>query len=143
MKAALHGIRDIGTENPTTQPKSRHLKTYIRPSHGGGRKTLKIIGGDRGKHEERKSHKLVGTKRGRREGSKLFGARPSGSVQRTFKCHLDSCGKIFNDRASLKKHMTVHGDKLYPCTHPGCDKRFLDNAKLKRHMLVHTGEKPY
>jgi hypothetical protein len=22
------------------------------------------------------------------------------------------CGKIFNDRASLKKHLTVHGDKL-------------------------------
>ena len=35
----------------------------------------------------------------------------SGNVK-TFKCHLDSCGKIFNDRASLKKHMTVHGDKL-------------------------------
>ena len=35
----------------------------------------------------------------------------SGTVK-TFKCHLDSCGKIFNDRASLKKHMTVHGDKL-------------------------------
>lgn len=31
---------------------------------------------------------------------------------RVFKCHLESCGKIFSDRASLKKHMTVHGDKL-------------------------------
>ena len=31
---------------------------------------------------------------------------------RIFKCHLESCAKIFNDRASLKKHMTVHGDKL-------------------------------
>ena len=36
----------------------------------------------------------------------------SGATVKTFKCHLDSCGKIFNDRASLKKHMTVHGDKL-------------------------------
>lgn len=22
------------------------------------------------------------------------------------------CGKVFSDRASLKKHLTVHGDKL-------------------------------
>lgn len=34
------------------------------------------------------------------------------SLPRIFKCHLESCAKIFNDRASLKKHMTVHGDKL-------------------------------
>ncbi|TNV84973.1 hypothetical protein FGO68_gene5910 [Halteria grandinella] len=65
--------------------------------------------------------------------------------QRTFACHLESCGKVFNDRASLKKHLTVHGDKLsqFQCPHDGCGKKFLDNAKLKRHMLVHTGEKPY
>ena len=31
---------------------------------------------------------------------------------RIFYCHLESCGKIFHDRASLKKHLTVHGDKL-------------------------------
>ena len=50
---------------------------------------------------------------------------------------------MFHDRASLKKHYTVHGDKLFQCPHKDCGKRFLDNAKLKRHMLVHTGEKPY
>jgi transcription factor YY len=81
-------------------------------------------------------------------------------VPKTFECHLQNCGKVFNDRASLKKHITVHGDKLvsksihsaretnlkfvkFQCTYEGCEKRFLDNAKLKRHMLVHTGEKPY
>jgi hypothetical protein len=41
------------------------------------------------------------------------GSRFGGPIQpRIFKCHLESCSKIFNDRASLKKHMTVHGDKL-------------------------------
>lgn len=44
----------------------------------------------------------------RRNGSR-FG---SSLHPRIFKCHLESCAKIFNDRASLKKHMTVHGDKL-------------------------------
>ena len=34
------------------------------------------------------------------------------SHPRMFPCHLESCGKIFSDRASLKKHLTVHGDKL-------------------------------
>lgn len=46
--------------------------------------------------------------------------RPSGKKTaklnaglKSFECHLPSCGKIFSDRASLKKHMTVHGDKLF------------------------------
>lgn len=62
----------------------------------------------------------------------------SAAQPKTFTCHLESCAKVFTDRASLKKHMTVHGDKLFQCTNNGCEKRFLDNAKLKRHMLVHT-----
>ena len=91
----------------------------------------------------------------------LVGRRPNGrsahQQPKVFRCPLESCGKIFHDRASLKKHNTVHGDKLFQCTHESCGKRFLDNAKLKRHMLVHTvskihifgnfsflqGEKPY
>ena len=72
----------------------------------------------------------------------MVGRRPNGrsahQQPRVFRCPLESCGKIFHDRASLKKHNTVHGDKLFQCTHEGCGKRFLDNAKLKRHMLVHT-----
>lgn len=34
------------------------------------------------------------------------------SLPRTFPCHLEACGKVFTDKASLKKHLTVHGDKL-------------------------------
>lgn len=45
----------------------------------------------------------------RRSGGLRFGHI---SQPKIFKCHLESCAKIFNDRASLKKHMTVHGDKL-------------------------------
>ena len=75
----------------------------------------------------------------------MVGRRPTGRSShqqpKIFRCPLESCGKIFHDRASLKKHNTVHGDKLFQCTHDGCGKRFLDNAKLKRHMLVHTVSK--
>lgn len=47
-------------------------------------------------HSVKKSHGKLGT-----------------GVFKSFECHLPSCGKIFSDRASLKKHMTVHGDKLF------------------------------
>ncbi len=104
---------------------------------GRARRTLQIM--SRRKVRDEALGKRVRSFAGRRSNSR-FGAPVH---PRIFKCHLESCAKIFNDRASLKKHMTVHGDKLFQCTFEFCNKRFLDNAKLKRHMLVHTGEKPY
>lgn len=89
----------------------------------------------------KKKPRIASNTLGRRSSGR--GSRGANAQPRIFKCPLDSCGKIFYDRASLKKHNTVHGDKLFQCTYEGCGKRFLDNAKLKRHMLVHTGEKPY
>ena len=58
-----------------------------------------------------------------------------------FKCNEPNCGKIFKDRTALKKHIIVHGEKLFVCN--VCQKKFLDNSKLRRHSLVHSGEKPY
>ena len=60
---------------------------------------------------------------------------------KVYACHHPSCGKVFLDRNSYRKHIITHGEKMYVCQ--SCGKRFLDNSKLKRHMLVHTGEKPY
>ena len=60
---------------------------------------------------------------------------------KVYPCHHPSCGKVFLDRNSYRKHIITHGEKMYICQ--SCGKRFLDNSKLKRHMLVHTGEKPY
>ena len=58
-----------------------------------------------------------------------------------FKCPEVNCCKIFKDKTSLKKHIIVHGEKLFICNI--CQKKFLDNSKLRRHSLVHSGEKPY
>ena len=73
----------------------------------GGAGRSKEGGGDRESGGEK-----VATGLGKRirpqHGRRVGGA----AATKTFKCHLDSCSKIFNDRASLKKHMTVHGDKL-------------------------------
>ena len=61
--------------------------------------------------------------------------------KKEYKCDLTTCGKIFKDKTSLKKHMIIHGEKLFICEI--CKKKFLDNSKLRRHSLVHSGEKPY
>ena len=80
------------------------------------KKTLTLVEGSR--RPKVRAEKAVdgagntATVLGKRPRNQL-GRRVGGAAAvKTFKCHLDSCGKIFNDRASLKKHMTVHGDKL-------------------------------
>ena len=72
---------------------------------------------------------------------KLKKVKENSTEPKVYSCHHPSCGKIFLDRNSYRKHIITHGEKMYICQ--SCGKRFLDNSKLKRHMLVHTGEKPY
>jgi uncharacterized Zn-finger protein len=48
------------------------------------------------------------------------------------------CGKEFEDQICWKKHLSIHGEKQFPCPYPNCGKKFLDNSKLRRHILVHT-----
>ena len=72
---------------------------------------------------------------------KVTKQKDSATEPKVYACHHPSCGKVFLDRNSYRKHIITHGEKMYICQ--SCGKRFLDNSKLKRHMLVHTGEKPY
>ena len=72
---------------------------------------------------------------------KLNKQKDTTTEPKVYACHHPSCGKVFLDRNSYRKHIITHGEKMYICQ--SCGKRFLDNSKLKRHMLVHTGEKPY
>ena len=53
---------------------------------------------------KKRSHRMAGRK---------SNGRSSHAQPKVFRCPLESCGKIFHDRASLKKHNTVHGDKLF------------------------------
>ena len=54
------------------------------------------------------------------------------------RCVQEGCDKVFFDSASLKKHMSTHGERLFICPVKGCGKKFLDNSKLRRHHVVHT-----
>ena len=82
------------------------LSEYKQGKLGKARKTLQIMG-------RRKTRDEALGKRVRSLASRSNARFGAPAHPRIFKCHLESCAKIFNDRASLKKHMTVHGDKLF------------------------------
>ena len=96
----------------TAQTKPARGSTFT--TGRASKKTLKLNSGSRRKvrgatltsegNNTLNLGKRIRSQSGRRIGSQ--------STAKTFKCHLDTCAKVFNDRASLKKHMTVHGDKL-------------------------------
>ncbi|KAG5847313.1 hypothetical protein ANANG_G00124690 [Anguilla anguilla] len=53
-----------------------------------------------------------------------------------------TCGKVFSEASSLRRHMRIHrGVKPYVCQL--CDKAFTQCNQLKTHVRTHTGEKPY
>ena len=61
--------------------------------------------------------------------------------KRPYQCN--HCGKGFNDKQNLKRHIWVHdgAPKSHGCDE--CGKTFNHKHNLKTHSLVHTGEKPY
>ena len=77
----------------------------------------------------------------------LLNIRHSSSIEKlegesgVYKCVEADCGKEFEDKISLRKHILNHGEKLFVCEYPKCGKKFLDNSKLRRHSLVHTVNK--
>ncbi|XP_041664790.1 histone-lysine N-methyltransferase PRDM9-like isoform X1 [Cheilinus undulatus] len=56
--------------------------------------------------------------------------------------HCSECGKGFNYKMDLTRHMVVHTkEKLFSCS--VCDQRFTQKGSVTVHMRIHTGEKPF
>lgn len=63
---------------------------------------------------------------------------------KTHRCEMEGCGKVFSAHGTLTSHMKIHnGDKPHLCPVVGCGKRFTKASKLKLHLRSHTGERPF
>uniref|UniRef100_H3B896 Myoneurin n=1 Tax=Latimeria chalumnae TaxID=7897 RepID=H3B896_LATCH len=73
---------------------------------------------------------------------KVSGPEDPESKQLKHKPMCNTCGKVFSEASSLRRHMRIHkGVKPYICHL--CGKAFTQCNQLKTHVRTHTGEKPY
>ena len=139
---------ELTLENILQDGVGSHIKT--KPSQENNQKNKVLSKKNKGLLQNNRLRqfknvkKLTGHKKLSLKGighKKVIKQKDSTVEPKVYACHHPSCGKVFLDRNSYRKHIITHGEKMYICQ--SCGKRFLDNSKLKRHMLVHTGEKPY
>ena len=65
-----------------------------------------------------------------------------GAKRKRTQHECDVCGKVFDRRSYLDRHMRTHtNEKPYECD--VCEKRFTQSSSLIRHKRTHTNEKPY
>jgi uncharacterized Zn-finger protein len=67
------------------------------------------------------------------------------SKGKSFTCNFDNCGKTFDYKWILERHINSHFCfKLFKCEYDGCDKAYKSKENLNLHIKnKHLGIKPY
>jgi hypothetical protein len=71
--------------------------------------------------------------------------KPKRKREKTFICNYDSCGKSFDYKWILERHMNSHFCfKLFKCDYENCDKAYKSKENLNLHIKnKHQNIKPY
>lgn len=60
-----------------------------------------------------------------------------------FQCYYSDCGKTYNTRFNLRRHINSTHLKIKNFICEICSKHFVSKQNLKEHNFIHTGEKPF
>lgn len=66
------------------------------------------------------------------------------TAEKPFACLHSNCGKQFNCKHSLLRHIRTHSNvKPYVCTEPKCGRQFTRSDNYFRHYRAHFGDTPF
>jgi hypothetical protein len=70
--------------------------------------------------------------------------KKSNNHEKEFACDHENCGKTFQFKSELNRHLIVHKEnRSYACTQKDCKKSFKRRDALENHKRLHSGITPY
>ena len=61
----------------------------------------------------------------------------------TFACHHEDCGRTYQSRKNLQRHINHYHSDNDSLICKVCGKKLSSQQNFKEHNFIHTGEKPY